>query len=101
MIERQQWDFEHPLRQMSGLVPFEVLEKIESRRIELHSLREMTLNEIGAVSLCILSFFHAIEGLKRISNFDGIVTFIRSQGTSFTIRGWPRKSRLPRGTSPS
>jgi activating signal cointegrator complex subunit 3 len=46
-VDRQLWSFQHPLRQFEKQLSHEVLNKIESRKMELHRLKDMTADEIG------------------------------------------------------
>ena len=45
MFEHQQWEFESPLRQFR-LTP-EIIRKIEEKRINIETLRDMDAKEIG------------------------------------------------------
>ncbi|CAG0888066.1 unnamed protein product [Darwinula stevensoni] len=50
IIERQQWAWEHPLRQFLGLthhISHEIVSKLESRELDLDRIREMTSEEVG------------------------------------------------------
>jgi len=47
MLDNQQWDFNHPLRQHKHLTQ-EVMEKIEKAKISMDTLRETSADEIGA-----------------------------------------------------
>uniref|UniRef100_A0A336MI52 CSON001544 protein n=1 Tax=Culicoides sonorensis TaxID=179676 RepID=A0A336MI52_CULSO len=46
MFEHQMWDFMTPLRQFP-IISYEMIDKIESRRLSVTTLREMTVNEIS------------------------------------------------------
>ncbi|XP_071445378.1 activating signal cointegrator 1 complex subunit 3 [Hetaerina americana] len=48
MFEQQLWDFQSPMRQFICL-PFEILQKIEDRRLTIDRLREMDHREIGSM----------------------------------------------------
>ncbi len=48
MFEHQLWYFETPLRQFKS-IPFELIEKIETRDIAVDELKEMEAKEIGNV----------------------------------------------------
>ena len=54
-VDHRQWFFEHPLRQFAGnaLTP-EILNKLEGRKADVSRLRDMTQEEIGVVSLCVI-----------------------------------------------
>ncbi len=55
VVDKQIWDFEHPLRQCEGLT-FEVLQKLEAKRLNVDRLRDMGAKEIGEVILIALTF---------------------------------------------
>lgn len=46
MFEHQMWDFMTPLRQFP-IISYEMIDKIESRRLSVATLREMSINEIS------------------------------------------------------
>lgn len=48
MFEAQQWDFMTPLRQFHCL-PFEIINKIEQRGLEVYKLQDMDVKEIGII----------------------------------------------------
>lgn len=48
MFERQQWDFQTPMRQFHS-IPFDIIDKIENRGLSVYALREMDANEIGSM----------------------------------------------------
>lgn len=47
MFEMIQWDFESELRQFSDILPWEIIDKIESRKLSFHRIREMDSKELG------------------------------------------------------
>ena len=47
MLEKQIWDFAHPLKQHKGL-SFEIMEKLEMKKISIDTLKETSADEIGA-----------------------------------------------------
>ena len=47
VVDKQIWDFEHPLRQCEGMT-FEVLQKLEAKKLTMDRLRDMDSKEIGA-----------------------------------------------------
>ena len=46
-VDRQQWSFQHPLRQMGRHLSLEILNKIEARKMDMHRLKDMSADEIG------------------------------------------------------
>lgn len=46
VVDKQIWDFEHPLRQCEGMT-FEVLQKMEAKKLTMDRLRDMDSKEIG------------------------------------------------------
>lgn len=48
MFERQQWDFQTPMRQFHS-IPFDIIDKIENRGLSVYALREMDAKEIGSM----------------------------------------------------
>jgi len=48
MLDQQQWDNAHPLRQHPFLSP-EILHKLETAKISVDTLRETSADEIGAL----------------------------------------------------
>lgn len=48
MIDQQLWNDSHPLRQHKFL-SFEILEKLEKKKVRLDFLRETSANDIGAL----------------------------------------------------
>lgn len=52
MFEKQQWFFETPLRQFTTLSQ-EIIDKLETRNIDIDKLREMDAKEIGKVEISI------------------------------------------------
>ena len=46
VVQKQIWDFEHPLRQCEGL-SYEVLQKLEAKKLTIDRLRDMDAKEIG------------------------------------------------------
>lgn len=49
MFERTQWDFESELRQFSDVLPWEIIDKIEQRRLSFSQIREMDAKELGII----------------------------------------------------
>ncbi|CAG0914937.1 unnamed protein product [Notodromas monacha] len=47
VLERQMWAYEHPLRQLSGIVAPEVLDKLDQWKVPIEELRYMDTKEIG------------------------------------------------------
>uniref|UniRef100_A0A5S6QU49 Activating signal cointegrator 1 complex subunit 3 n=1 Tax=Trichuris muris TaxID=70415 RepID=A0A5S6QU49_TRIMR len=46
-VEKRRWWFEHPLWQLSEIIRFETMVKIESRRLSIERLKDMDVNELG------------------------------------------------------
>ena len=46
-VDRQQWAFQHPLRQMGRHLSPEILNKIEARKMNMDRLKDMSADEIG------------------------------------------------------
>ena len=46
MFERQQWDFESPLRQFNE-ISFEVMNKLDAQKLTVHKIRDMSADEVG------------------------------------------------------
>lgn len=63
MLERQQWDFETPIRQFN-YINAEAIEKIESRGLSIYTLREIEYNELRD----ILRSNKYAEQIQRASN---------------------------------
>lgn len=45
-LDKRLWGFEHPLRQFT-ILPVEILNKLETRKLSMDKLREMDAKEIG------------------------------------------------------
>eukprot|EP00794_Sanderia_malayensis_P000549 gene549-1206_t len=61
VVDKQIWDFEHPLRQCEGLT-FEILQKLEAKRLNIERLRDMEAKEIGLM-------IHHVKMGHRIKSF--------------------------------
>ena len=59
-VEKQMWDFEHPLKQHPGVRP-EILAKLENRNFTIDKLRELDEKEIGH----LIRHVNAGASLKR------------------------------------
>eukprot|EP00795_Rhopilema_esculentum_P017649 gene17649-9293_t len=46
VVDKQIWDFEHPLRQFEGMT-FEILQKLEAKKLTIDRMRDMDAKEIG------------------------------------------------------
>ena len=46
VVDKQIWEWEHPFRQCEGL-KFEILNKLESKKLTIDRLREYEAGEIG------------------------------------------------------
>ena len=46
-LEHQLWSFDHPLRQFTNRLSFEILNKLEETRTNIDRLRDMSDTEIG------------------------------------------------------
>lgn len=53
MFEMIQWDFESELRQFSEVLPWEIIDKVEQRRLSFHQIREMDAKELGNLRILI------------------------------------------------
>lgn len=51
MFEMTQWDFESELRQFSDILPWEIIDKVEQRRLTFHQIREMDAKELGSSNI--------------------------------------------------
>ena len=49
VVEKQLWEWEHPLKQLEG-VKYEVLVKLENKKLTVDMMREMNAKEIGIFS---------------------------------------------------
>lgn len=79
MFEMTQWDFESELRQFSDVLPWEIIDKIEQRKLSFNRIREMDAKELGiilrnqnmgaAVKKCAmqLPYIEAIESIQPIT----------------------------------
>ena len=48
VVDKQIWDFEHPLRQFEGMT-FEILQKLEAKKLTMDRMKDMEPSEIGNV----------------------------------------------------
>ena len=55
VVDKQIWDFEHPLRQFEGMT-FEILQKLEAKKLTIDRMRDMDAKEIGIVKYLNLIF---------------------------------------------
>ena len=46
VVDKQIWDFEHPLRQFEGMT-FEILQKLEAKKLTMDRMKDLEANEIG------------------------------------------------------
>ncbi|XP_050547877.1 activating signal cointegrator 1 complex subunit 3-like, partial [Daktulosphaira vitifoliae] len=79
MFEMRQWDFESELRQFSDVLPWEIIDKIEQRKLTFNQIREMDSKELGillrnqnigaAVKKCAmqLPYIEATESIQPIT----------------------------------
>jgi len=79
MFEMTQWDFESELQQFSDVLPWEIINKIEQRKLSFSRIREMDVKELGillknqnvgaAVKKCAmqLPYIEAIESIQPIT----------------------------------
>lgn len=79
MFEMTQWNFESELRQFSDVLPWEIIDKIEQRRLSFNRIREMDAKELGillrnqnvgaAVKKCAmqLPYIEATESIQPIT----------------------------------
>ncbi|CAH1724972.1 activating signal cointegrator 1 complex subunit 3 [Aphis gossypii] len=79
MFEMTQWDFESELRQFSDVLPWEIIDKIEQRKLSFSRIREMDAKELGillrnqnvgaAVKKCAmqLPYIEAVESVQPIT----------------------------------
>ena len=57
VVDKQIWDFEHPLRQFEGMT-FEILQKLEAKKLTMDRMRDMEPSEIGNYMLfCLLLYY--------------------------------------------
>lgn len=49
MFEMTQWNFESELRQFSDVLPWEIIDKIEQRKLSFNRIREMNVKELGII----------------------------------------------------
>lgn len=49
VLERQLWHFQHPMRQFDYALTFDILSKMEEKKISMERLREMDVKEIGLI----------------------------------------------------
>lgn len=79
MFEMTQWNFESELRQFSDVLPWEIIDKIEQRKLSFNHIREMDTKELGillrnqsmgsAVKKCAmqLPYIEASESIQPIT----------------------------------
>ena len=48
-VEKRQWPFETPLRQFEGKIKPELIMKVESNKVDLNKIRDLSSNELGGV----------------------------------------------------
>ena len=57
VVDKQIWDFEHPLRQFEGMT-FEILQKLEAKKLTMDRMRDMEPSEIGNYMLFFLLLYY-------------------------------------------
>ena len=75
VVDKQIWDFEHPLRQFEGMT-FEILQKLEAKKLTMDRMRDMEPNEIGNFLLFFCYFISLF--LSYLLVFDFLFFFLIS-----------------------
>ena len=56
VVDKQIWDFEHPLRQFEGMT-FEILQKLEAKKLTMDRMKDMEASEIGIFLILIFACY--------------------------------------------